>query len=163
MKKILNNENIIVRELNKQQDKQTISTTILNALPDWFGIPESTQEYIDQSRQMPFFVAFDHNKPVGFIAMKETSDYTAEIYVMGVHSEHHNQGIGKALFSEVLRWAKDNRFEFLQVKTLAESHPDQYYARTRKFYQAIGFKPLETLSELWGKDNPCLIMIQHIG
>lgn len=159
---MLEGKSVIVEQVVDQGEKELISSLVLKALPDWFGIPESTQEYIEQSRQMPFFVAVDNNQAVGFIAIKETSDYTAEIYVMGVLPEYHNQGVGKTLFSETLKWAKDNGFQFLQVKTLAESHPDQYYARTRKFYQAIGFKPFETLSELWGKDNPCLIMVQHI-
>jgi len=51
----------------------------------------------------------------------------------------------------------------LQVKTLDKSHPDKNYACTRKFYEAMGFRPLECIPELWGKDNPCLIMVMYIG
>lgn len=149
-------------EVNDEQEKSEISEGILKSLPNWFGIPESTQEYINVSIYLPLFVAIDESKPIGFISIKENNKYTAEIYVMGVLPDYHKQGIGRALFNKVLQWAKEKEYEFLQVKTLDESHPDVYYAGTRKFYQSIGFKPFECLPELWGKENPCLIMIQHI-
>lgn len=82
---------------------------------------------------------------------------------MGVLAKSHNQGIGSALVKRVLQWAKEKGYEFLQVKTLDESHPDVCYAKTRKFYESVGFKPLECLPELWGRENPCLIMIQYIN
>lgn len=62
-----------------------------------------------------------------------------------------------------MSWAKEKGYEFLQVKTLDESHPDVHYSGTRKFYLSVRFRPLECLPELWGKENPCLIMIKHIG
>jgi hypothetical protein len=33
---------------------------------------------------------------------------------------------------------------------------------TRKFYEAIGFVPLEVFPTLWGSENPCLVMIKNI-
>jgi hypothetical protein len=50
----------------------------------------------------------------------------------------------------------------VQVKTLGPSRPDANYARTRLFYEASGFQPLEELHGLWGV-NPCLIMIKVLG
>lgn len=81
---------------------------------------------------------------------------------MGVLPDYHKRGIGRALLARVLQRAKDKGYEFLQVKTLDESHPDPYYAATRNFYAAVGFKPLECLPELWGPDNLCLIMVMAI-
>ena len=109
-----------------------------------------------------FFAAIDESKPLGFISIKENNQYTAEIYVMGVLPDYHKQGIGRSLFNGDLGWSKEHGYEFLQVKTLDASHPDIYYAGTRKFYLSMGFKPLECLPKLWGKENPCLIMIQYI-
>ncbi len=151
-----------IAEVLDEQKKIEISTRILESLSDWFGIPESTQEYIKESARMPFYAAFDESKPIGFISLKENNKYTAEIYVMGVLSEYHKQGIGRALFNKVFNLAKEKRYQFLQVKTLDETHPDVNYAITRKFYLSVGFKPLECLPELWGKENPCLIMVQSI-
>ena len=79
-----------------------------------------------------------------------------------VDISHHKQGIGKALFNRILQWAKERGYEYLQVKTLDESHPDMYYSITRKFYLSIGFRPLECFPVLWGEANPCLIMIRRI-
>lgn len=151
-----------IKEIYDKEQKREISAKILKSLPDWFGIPEAIEEYINRSADLPFFAAMDESKALGFISMKENSQYAAEIYVMGVLPEYHRQGIGKALFNRALMWAKEQGYEYLQVKTLDESHPDIYYARTRKFYLSMGFKPLECLPELWGKHNPCLIMIQYI-
>jgi len=44
--------------------------------------------------------------------------------------------------------------EFLQVKTLGPSYADAGYAKTRRFYTAMGFRPLEEITGLW-PENPC--------
>lgn len=151
-----------IQEIHDNKEKIEISTKILKLLPNWFGIPESTQEYIDESSKLPFFAAINESNPLGFISIKENNKYTAEIYVMGVLPDFHKQGIGKALFNRILQWAKERGYEYLQVKTLDESHPDMYYSITRKFYLSIGFRPLECFPVLWGVENPCLIMIRRI-
>ncbi len=51
---------------------------------------------------------------------------------------------------------------YLSVKTLGPSRPDAHYAGTRKFYEAMGFLPIEETS-LWGESNPCLIMVKHLA
>lgn len=140
-----------------------ISTKILGRLPKWFGIPESTDEYIKESSQMPFWAAYDNGKVIGFIAIKKTSKYTSEIYVMGIDEGYHRKGVGKALFQGCYDYCRENGMEFLQVKTLDKSNPDKYYARTREFYKAVGFRELECFPELWGENNPCLVMIMHIS
>jgi len=53
--------------------------------------------------------------------------------------------------------------EFLTVKTLADTHPDEGYAGTRRFYLAMGFKPLEVFPTLWDEANPCLLMVKRLG
>lgn len=151
-----------IKEIHEKEQKREISAYILKALPNWFGIPENTEEYINRSTNLPFFAAMDKSRPLGFISLKENNQYTAEIYVMGILPDYHRQGVGRALFNSALSWAKEKGYEFLQVKTLDESHPDIYYARTRKFYFSMGFRPLECFPELWGKENPCLIMVQYI-
>ncbi len=52
--------------------------------------------------------------------------------------------------------------ECLQVKTLGPSHPDEHYARTRRFYESRGFRPLEEIDSIWDETNPCLIMVKRI-
>jgi GNAT superfamily N-acetyltransferase len=151
-----------IKLVQDKLQKKEIAASILEALPDWFGIPESTQNYINEGMDKPFFAAFEGDKAVGFLVMKENNQYTAEIYVMGILMDYHRKGIGRALVSEAIRWSAEQGYEYLMVKTLDGSHPDLYYARTRQFYLAMGFRPLECIPEIWGKENPCLILVQSI-
>lgn len=151
------------KQINDSQEKMKISADILKKLPEWFGIPEAVDDYINYSSNMPFFAVYFQSKAVGFIVIKENNQYTAEIYVMGVDPNYHRRGIGRTLVSGIIKWCREQGYEYLQVKTLDESHPDKNYARTRKFYEAMGFRPLECIPELWGENNPCLIMVMYIG
>ena len=53
--------------------------------------------------------------------------------------------------------------QFLQVKTVGPSRPDENYARTREFYLACGFRPLEEFKTLWGERIPCLQLVKRIA
>ena len=86
-----------IKEVLEPKGKQEITRAVLEALPDWFGVEESREEYIKISADLIFYAAFDKEKPVGFICLKETGKDTAEICVMGVLKEYHHMGIGKAL------------------------------------------------------------------
>ncbi|MEG2017783.1 MAG: GNAT family N-acetyltransferase [Clostridium sp.] len=152
-----------IRKVENESLCTEISTKILDGLPKWFGIPESTAEYIKESSKMPFWAAYDKEKVVGFVALKQTSEHTSEIYVMGIDEGYHRNGIGKALFQCCYNYCRENGVEFLQVKTIDGASPDKNYAKTRKFYKAIGFKELECIPEIWGEYNPCLIMIMKIN
>lgn len=55
------------------------------------------------------------------------------------------------------------KVEFLQAKTLSAKHPDVGYGRTRQFYLAVGFRPLEEFPDLWGEANPCLQLIKYLA
>ena len=79
---------------------------------------------------------------------------------MGVLPRWHRHGIGRALLTRAEAYVRGRRF--LTVKTLAPSHPDENYRATRRFYEAMGFLPLEELPELWGPQNPCLVMIKTL-
>jgi hypothetical protein len=49
------------------------------------------------------------------------------------------------------------------VKTRGPSLPYEPYERTRAFYLAMGFTPLEEFTEIWGPENPCLFMVKAVG
>lgn len=123
----------IIRVENPEK-KAEISAHILHALPDWFGLPDSTQKYIDDSRNMPFFAAVQENQAVGFAALKETSPCAGEIYVMGVLPEYHRSGIGRQLFAAIRAEAIARGYRLLQVKTVQTGHYEEY-DRTNAFYQ----------------------------
>jgi hypothetical protein len=53
--------------------------------------------------------------------------------------------------------------EFLQVKTLSASRPDVGYDKTRAFYLAYGFRPLEEFPLLWDSANPALQLVKSVS
>jgi ribosomal protein S18 acetylase RimI-like enzyme len=80
---------------------------------------------------------------VGFVSVKTHTDFAAEVYVMGVKRSWHRRGIGRALIEAVVALAISQGVRFLTVKTLSPSNDDPNYARTRLFYEAVGFLPIE--------------------
>ena len=97
----------MIQKIDAASDKEKIATYILSHLSDWFGLPESTQSYITESRDMPFWAAYQEEQPVGFIALKETSPATAEVFVMGVLPECHHSGLGRQLYQTFEQYAKE--------------------------------------------------------
>lgn len=147
----------IVEEKEVNQ-KQRIAREILEALPDWFGIPESREEYIKESVNLPFFVAYDLDKPIGFLCLKETGKATVELCVMGVLMEYHRKGIGKRLFEHAREKARQTGYSFMQVKTVQMGRYEDYDA-TNYFYLSLGFKEFEVFPTLWDEWNPCQVYV----
>jgi GNAT superfamily N-acetyltransferase len=154
--------NMRIEQVNNMLERKLIAKEILTKLPDWFGIPSSTTEYVENSASLPMWAAYKDSEAVGFLSMKKHNAYSAEIYVMAVDPNFHRQGIGKMLFQYAYEWCQSNEIEYLQVKTLDESSTDQSYAMTRKFYYSMGFRPLECFKTLWDEWNPCLVMVQKV-
>ncbi len=141
-------------------DKANICREVLEDLPEWFGISDARETYIAESVHMPMFVCFSDQEPIGFISVKIHTQFSAELYVLGVKRRFHREGIGKALIDAALQFARAEKMRFLTVKTLASSHPDPHYAGTRKFYEKMEFLPVELFPTLWGAGNPCLLMVR---
>jgi GNAT superfamily N-acetyltransferase len=137
--------------------------SILRDLPEWFGIESAIEHYVQACQSLPTLIAQMAEQPVGLLALKQHSSYAAEVYVMAVRPHFHRKGIGKALLIEAEKYLAKCGVEYLQVKTLAPSHPSSHYASTREFYTAMGFKPLEEFPTLWGAENPCLIMVKCLA
>ena len=144
------------------EEKARIAGLILRDLPDWFGIPESTAHYIDESRKMPFWAAVEDDQPTGFIALKETGPKTAEIFVMGVRREWHRRGVGTLLWEVFRDYAQACGYEYVQVKTVRRGCYD-IYDRTNDFYEHLGFRALECFPTLWDEMNPCQVYVRYIG
>lgn len=151
----------MIKEIMKEEEKEEISSAILQALPEWFGLTESTKEYIANSRNLPFFAYIENGQPLGFIVLKETSSYVVEIYVMGVLKEFHKQNIGKELLASAEKYAKNSGYNFMQVKTVKEGIYAEYDI-TNHFYQKMNFLEFECMPDLWDKWNPCQIYIKAL-
>ena len=73
-----------VREIHDKDLKTHITLEIMNALPDWFSPPEDIKKKSVIHRDMPFFVAFDGDRAIGFIALKMHNQYTMDLYNLGL-------------------------------------------------------------------------------
>ena len=136
---------------------------ILATLPSWFGVPESVEEYVATAEEHPTVVATLHGEDVGILTLVVHTPYAAEVYVMGVRPEHHRDGIGRQMLEFAETWLQARDIEYLQVKTLSPRKADPGYEKTRAFYLACGFRPLEEFPDLWQPENPALQMIKTLA
>lgn len=148
----------MIQFIENKQQKEQIAKEILHNLPEWFGLPDSTAEYIRCSQDMPFWADIQGEVATGFVALKETSAHTVEIYVMGVLKAFHRKQIGKQLFDHCLQYAKERGYSFMQVKTVKEGCYKEYDS-TIAFYKQIGFKEFECFPTLWDEWNPCQVLV----
>ncbi len=135
---------------------------LLGTLPEWFGIPEATAEYVAAARSMETWtVRDDTSAVVGAMLVARHFPHVAEVHLMAVDRGRRGQGVGRALVDALELDARERGAQLLEVKTLAASHPDPGYAQTRRFYEAMGFLPLE-VTDVWGPGNPCLLMVKPV-
>jgi GNAT superfamily N-acetyltransferase len=146
-----------VVEVELPSERSRLCEHVLRDLPEWFGIEEATSAYIRDVAVLPTFGVGED----ALLSLKLHTTRAAEVYVMGVRRDQHGLGLGTALLRVAEDYLRARGFEYLQVKTLGPSRPDAGYARTRAFYEARGFVPLEELHELW-EHNPCLLMVKRL-
>jgi GNAT superfamily N-acetyltransferase len=144
--------------------RAAICRDLLGRLPDWFGIPEAVEKYIDEVRSRFMSVAFDGTDAiVGFATLERVTPVMAELHLIAVAPSLHRRGIGQALVAATEAAARAQGAAMLTVKTLAPSVVDEGYAATREFYRACGFVPLAIFPDLWDPENPCLLMGKSLG
>ena len=144
---------------------------LLRALPQWFGIEASNAAYVETARRLPAYLAWlptpagPDGDPgaAGVLLLERHFPGAAEVHLLAVDPAYHRRGAGRSLLATAEAGLVAEGVEYLQVKTLGPSHPDEGYERTRKFYAAMGFAPLEEIHGLWDPGNPCLIMIRHLA
>ncbi|MDE6839063.1 MAG: GNAT family N-acetyltransferase [Acutalibacter sp.] len=151
----------MITRIEEKDQKEQVCRRGLAALPDWFGSPESVEEYARTCRELPLWAELEGEEVRGFIAMRPTSLYAAELYVMGVRQECHRQGIGRRLFRALYEEAARQGFRYLTVKTVEMGRYEDY-DQTNRFYQALGFVELECLPTLWDAANPCQNYIMDV-
>jgi XTP/dITP diphosphohydrolase len=144
------------------RQRSSICESILRALPDWFAIESSILRYTGEAALLPMLTATQGGEPVGFVTLKSHGREAWEIHVIAVRPEFHRQGIGRRLLAAAELECGRHGVEFLTVKTLSPSSDYAPYERTRGFYEAMGFRPLMEVPELWGPDDPCLIMLKPL-
>jgi ribosomal protein S18 acetylase RimI-like enzyme len=151
-----------IRFQEDADQRKAIVDHILHALPEWFGIENAIVDLCEASANLPMVVIVDGQEPIGFCSLKVNYGVNCDLYVLGILPEFHHQGLGQRMIAFIEEYCREQDIRYLSVKTLSESHPDAYYARTRRFYEKCGFIAFEEFPELWGTDNPCVLMIKPV-
>jgi GNAT superfamily N-acetyltransferase len=129
-----------IERLEHVAEKQKICQSILDDLPDWFGVETTNQSYVRTIVDYPMFVAYlDNRQPVGFLSLRERTLLSSEIYLLGVLQAYHHQGIGTALIQTAENEALKSNKRFLQVNTIPEMIPNLEIDLARKFYGRYGY------------------------
>lgn len=136
---------------------------ILRALPEWFGIEESLVQYVKDADTMPTMLVKDGENVIGFLTIKMHFPESADIHCLGIHPDYHRKAVGRLLIQELERYLRSQEVKILQVKTVSEDRDCKAYAKTRQFYLAVGFIPLEVFPTLWDESNPCLLLVKPLN
>ena len=66
----------VIKEVKDEDQKMAVVAEILRDLPEWFGIPESTQAYIEGAKDLWVWAAYQESDVVGFISLSYSSEVT---------------------------------------------------------------------------------------
>ena len=149
------------KQIINPDEKEKICREVLTSLPEWSGKDKSIDVHAAACRMLPLWADIDEGTVRGFIALRETSPYAAEIYVMGVKKEYQRHKIGKGMFTALLNYARRQGYEYLQVKSVKEGTSEQFDT-ANTFYQSLGFRELEVLP-LWSEKIPCQVYIRNVN
>ena len=152
----------MIKLINDPVIKSEICLNVLRDLPEWFGIEESLLNYVEHVKSLEFICYEVNQKPVGFVALEDTSPVNYDMHVLGVLKSHHGQGIGSKLLEYAEKYARKKSKKYMTVKTLSADHSDPNYKKTRRFYEQKGYEDLEVFKTLWDEYNPCLLMIKSL-
>ena len=132
-------------------------------MPKWFGIEKALKQYVKDAESMPTWLVKDGANVIGFLTIKMHFPQSADIHCLAIHPDYHRKGIGTILIEAVEKELISQDVKILQVKTISEERDCESYAKTRQFYLALGFIPLEVFPTLWDESNPCLLLVKPLN
>ncbi len=145
--------------LHGQRD---LCARILADLSEYFGVEDSNNAYARSADTLPSFVGAVGGREAGLLLLAQTSDVAVELHLVAVLREFHGMGVGAALVRAAQAHLRAQGVHWFHVKTLSPRHADPNYAKTRAFYTAMGFDPLEEIVAVWGPRNPCLLLVKRL-
>ena len=101
-------------------------------------------------------------RDAGLLLLARTSEAAVELHLIAVLRELHGVGLGGALVRAAETHLRAQGIHWFHAKTLSPRDADPNYAKTRAFYAAMGFEPLEEIVAVWGPDNPCLLLVKRL-
>ena len=75
---------LVIKEVKDEEQKMAVVAEVLKDLPEWFGIPESTQAYIEGAKDLQVWAAYQESNLLGFVSLSYSSEDCAEIDCLGV-------------------------------------------------------------------------------
>ena len=118
-----------IRELRDPEEKREAAQTVLTALPEWFGLPDSTAAYIPRLRQ-PAGMGGSGGGDCGRVHRPEENQRLCRRGVCnGRPSSESPPGAGRALLQTLEARARQEHMLFLQVKTVAPGRYEAYDQR----------------------------------
>ena len=122
----------------KAEDHDAINAIARDLHPRWFT-QSALNDIGSAIRTDKGMVALAEEKIVGFATYKRIDTKTVELTWIGVYSNFHRKGIGRALLNSIEEELRREDCEVIEVDTLAATVDYEPYARTRNFYHAVGF------------------------
>ena len=110
----------MLEEILNKEEKMRIARLILESLTEWFEVPETREQYIKESKDRIMVAAFEDDKPIGFLCLKETGKETVELAVMGVLKDHHRNGVGKSLLKKAIHSCRSKQLRWVFMMTMTK-------------------------------------------
>lgn len=88
-----------------------------------------------------FFIVLNGEQVIGSGALRRLDDETAELKRMWLLEKFHGRGIGYQLISQLIDFARQNRYTRIRLQT----SPEQ--TRALRFYRKVGFYQIPSYNE----------------
>lgn len=143
-------------------EREGIALSLMSRQAPWFPDVPTRRRYARAAATLPMAAWREGGTIVGFLSLARPTVYTGEIFLLAVVPGWQRRGIGRMLVHWAEVEARAAGAEFLIVKTLGPSTPNQNYLETRRFYSAVGFRALAEFHN-WGPDNTCLLLAKSLA
>jgi Xaa-Pro aminopeptidase len=141
---LTNDTGVDIVEISSE-DGSRLCSKIINALPQYFAIPQANESYIDSVRTKENFAAKIDSKYCGMISIDCNYSGNANIYWLGIYPDAQGMKLGTYLINHVSNLIGKRGIKTLTVETVSPSVGDENYLKTYNFYQKLGFTELFSL------------------